>query len=155
MLIFLDIDGVMVPAKPWKVPEFLSDGFPAFTGKATTVLQCLIAEGGTVMLTSSHRDYYSVQEWKELFAKRGIMIDHIEKLNVPGSNLRRKDEIILWMNMNELLDDNFVILDDDSSLHDLPAFLKPKLLLTNSHIGLTEEDLKRAKQIAAIPLERV
>ena len=30
MLFFLDIDGVMVPAKGWKSPEFLDDGFPAF-----------------------------------------------------------------------------------------------------------------------------
>ena len=29
MIIFLDIDGVMVPAKGWKVPDQLDDGFPA------------------------------------------------------------------------------------------------------------------------------
>jgi hypothetical protein len=30
MLIFLDIDGVMVCVKGWKSPELLNDGFPAF-----------------------------------------------------------------------------------------------------------------------------
>jgi hypothetical protein len=31
MLIFLDIDGVMVPAKSWERPVLLKDGFPAFS----------------------------------------------------------------------------------------------------------------------------
>ena len=33
MLLFLDIDGVMVPAKGWKSPELLNDGFPAFSSR--------------------------------------------------------------------------------------------------------------------------
>ncbi|MDI3318583.1 HAD domain-containing protein [Pinibacter soli] len=43
MLIFLDIDGVMVPAKGWKAPEMLSDGFPAFSNKATNALRNLVS----------------------------------------------------------------------------------------------------------------
>ncbi|MBX9734763.1 MAG: hypothetical protein K2X37_11935 [Chitinophagaceae bacterium] len=53
MLIFLDIDGVMVPVKGWKSPEFLNDGFPAFSSQATSALQRLIAEDVTIMLTTS------------------------------------------------------------------------------------------------------
>ena len=66
MLIFLDIDGVMVPAKGWKSPEFLSDGFPAFSNRATLVLQQLISEEVTVMLTTSHKSKYSIEEWKSI-----------------------------------------------------------------------------------------
>ena len=50
MLFFLDIDGVMVVAKSWKNPEFLNDGFPAFSVKATNTLQSLISEDVTIML---------------------------------------------------------------------------------------------------------
>lgn len=42
MIIFLDIDGVMVPAKGWKVPDQLEDGFPVFSSKATKALQTVI-----------------------------------------------------------------------------------------------------------------
>ncbi len=55
MFIFLDIDGVMVPAQGWKSPELLNDGFPVFSNKASRVLQSLISEDTTVMLTTSHK----------------------------------------------------------------------------------------------------
>lgn len=71
MLIFLDIDGVMVPAKGWKSPEFLNDGFPAFSKNATIALQNLISEDTTVILTTSHKSSFSIAGWKELFKKRG------------------------------------------------------------------------------------
>ncbi len=155
MLIFLDIDGVMVPAKPWKAPELMQDGFPAFSTKATTVLQQLIAEGDTVLLTSSHKCSYSVDQWKEIFMRRGISVSNFKTLDPNVMHLSRKEEILRWINMNDLDNDNFVILDDDKSLNDLPSFLKTKLLLTSSQIGLTEEHLAQARTIAAIPLELV
>ena len=52
MLVFLDIDGVMVPAKSWTSPQLLSDGFPAFSDKAVRVLQHVVSGGVTVMLTT-------------------------------------------------------------------------------------------------------
>ncbi|MFZ6024317.1 MAG: hypothetical protein ACOYVG_07650 [Bacteroidota bacterium] len=54
MLFFLDIHGVMVPAKSWKAPECLHDGFPAFSTRASRTLQQMMAEEDTVMLTTSH-----------------------------------------------------------------------------------------------------
>jgi hypothetical protein len=50
MLLFLDIDGVMVPAKSWKNPELLNDGFPAFSSKASNALQHLISENPPLCL---------------------------------------------------------------------------------------------------------
>jgi hypothetical protein len=47
MLIFLDIDGVMVPAKGWKSPELPDDWFPAFSDTASRVLQNLVSEDTT------------------------------------------------------------------------------------------------------------
>ena len=154
MLIFLDIDGVMVPAKGWKAPELLQDGFPAFSSQAISVLQPLVAEGATVMLTTSHKSNYSIQEWKEIFRKRGITIDKLGVLDKNVGNLNRREEIMQWININ-LDNDNFVIMDDDKSLNDLPAFLKAKLLLTSSHIGLKQGHLEHARELAAIPLSKV
>lgn len=154
MLIFLDIDGVMVPAKGWKSPELLSDGFPDFSGQSISVLQQLVAEGATVMLTTSHKSNYSIQEWKEIFRKRGVNIDKLETLGKNVSNLNRREEILQWININ-MKSDNFVIIDDDKSLNDLPAFLKAKLLLTNPQIGLRQEHLELARAIAAISLPKV
>jgi hypothetical protein len=62
VLIFLDIDGVMVPASGWKTPELLGDGFPAFSNKATSTLQSIVSTDTTIMLTTSHKAKFSVEE---------------------------------------------------------------------------------------------
>ena len=67
ILLFLDIDGVLVPAKWWKSPEFLTDGFPAFSNKATRTLQGLISEDTTVILTTSHKSNFSIGGMEEYF----------------------------------------------------------------------------------------
>ena len=90
MLFFLDIDGVMVPAKGWKSPEFLNDGFPAFSNKATLTLQSLISEEDTVMLTTSHKSKFSIEEWKSIFKNRGINIDKIKSLPENVNNLSQE-----------------------------------------------------------------
>ena len=138
MLCFLDIDGVMVPAKSWKSPEFLPDGFPAFSNRSAIVLQQIISEDVTVMLTTSHKSKFSIEEWTTIFKNRGI---HIEKLKVLPENIHhfsRKDELVNWFNLHPI-QESFVIIDDDKSLNELPDFLKENLVQTSPYIGLTEE----------------
>jgi HAD domain in Swiss Army Knife RNA repair proteins len=146
MLFFLDIDGVMVPAKGWKSPEFLKDGFPAFSSKAILALQGLISEDVTVMLTTSHKSKFSIEEWKNIFRNRGIEIEHMKSLPENFNNLNRKDEIVNWFNFNTV-EERFVIIDDDKSLNELPDFLKENLVQTSPYIGLTEEHAGAIKLI--------
>jgi len=140
MLIFLDIDGVMVPAKSWKSPELLMDGFPAFDLRAVKVLQNLISDNTTIVLTTSHKSRFSIQEWKEIFQKRSIQVEKLASLCENINNLNRKDEILNWFNLNDV-NESFVIIDDDKSLNDLPPFLKNKLVLISPIIGLTDNNL--------------
>jgi hypothetical protein len=140
MIIFLDIDGVMVPAKGWKAPELLADGFPAFSSKASKVLQSLISEDTIIMLTTSHKSNYTITEWKNIFKSRGVNVRKIKSLHKNVDNLSRKDEILNWLTTNPTNND-FVIIDDDKSLNALPEYLKKKLILISSYIGLTEEHL--------------
>lgn len=146
MLFFLDIDGVMVPAKGWQRPELLNDGFPAFSSRATAALQRLISEAVTVMLTTSHKSKFSIEEWINIFKNRGINIEKIKSLPENHSNLSRKDEIVNWFNINNV-DEHFVIIDDDRSLNELPVFLKEHLIQTSPYIGLTEEHSEAIKSI--------
>lgn len=144
MLIFLDIDGVMVPAKSWTRPDLLSDGFAAFSTNATKVLQRLISADTTVILTTSHKSNYSIEEWKGIFKVRGIIIDKLSCLPANTGNLSRKEEIMNWLGLNKG-NERYIIVDDDKSLNDLPAMLKDNLIQTSSHIGLTEEHLEIAR----------
>lgn len=144
MWLFLDIDGVMVPAKGWKSPELLPDGFPVFSHKAVIALNNLITEDTTVFLTTSHKSSYSIVEWKEIFESRGIKINRIERLPTNVNNLNRKDELLAWFNVNAIVDD-FIIIDDDKSLNGLPDFLKKSLVQTSPYIGLTDEHVELVK----------
>lgn len=153
MTIFLDIDGVLVPAKSWKSPELMNDGFPAFSNKSISVLKQLIDENTTIMLLTSHKYRFSIEEWKMIFLKRGIQLNNVSRLPENTTFLNRRDEIINWFLNNELQED-FIIIDDDKSLNDLPQFLKEKLVLTSSMIGLSERNLEEiiALQNQKVPL---
>jgi hypothetical protein len=151
MLIFLDIDGVMVPAKSWESPELLYDGFPKFSIKATKVLQSLISLGDvSVMLTTSHRTRFTVEKWKDIFQRRGITVNRLEKLDNPTIGLSRKDEIVNWFSTNVEIHD-FIIIDDDKSLNALPSSLKENLILTNSLVGLTDSHIEEINSIRNKP----
>jgi hypothetical protein len=141
MLIFLDIDGVMVPAKSWKSPEMLEDGFPAFSFTATHALRQLISNNVTIMLTTSHKSNFTIQEWMTIFKNRGIDIPVLRTLPENKTMISRKDEILRWFNQHPNEED-FLIIDDDSSLNDLPSNLKKYLIQPSPLIGLSEEHLK-------------
>jgi ATP-dependent helicase/DNAse subunit B len=137
MLIFLDIDGVMVPAKSWQRPEILEDGFVAFSSKAVQVLKELLSQNtnATIMLTTSHKSRFTHSEWKEIFQRRGLNVNQLKSLVENTELLSRKEELLNWFNTNEIHED-FIIIDDDKSLNDLPKFFKDRLILTSSLIGL-------------------
>jgi hypothetical protein len=137
MFVFLDIDGVMVPAKSWKSPPLLPDGFYQFSDDAVRVLQGLVADNTTLVLTTSHKSRFTLQQWKNIFERRGIRLTRLKKLDTSTPNLNRREEIVRWMNMNGV-PQVFIIIDDDKSLNDLPNTLKDQLILTNSTVGLTD-----------------
>jgi len=146
MLLLLDIDGVMVQAASWKRVELLDDGFYEFTQKAVTGLKEILSKtGASIVITSSHKSTYSVAQWKDIFHKRGIDVD-ISKLVDNTEHLTRKEEILNWVENNNYYG-NFAILDDDKSLHELPAYLKEKVVFTQPIIGLRMEDVSNAISI--------
>lgn len=141
MLIFLDMDGVMIPAKGWKAPQLLPDGFPDFSTAAAEVMRELVRlYQPTVVLTTSHKSNFTEAEWNSIFKARGIYIDYLTTLPDNKSNLTRKDELLAWFATNNVKD-NFIIIDDDKLLNDLPVYLKEHLVQTSSYIGLTQEHL--------------
>ena len=146
MFLFLDIDGVMVPAKGWKAPVLLNDGFPAFSDKATLALKSLMTDNTTIVLTTSHRANYTLKQWIDIFKNRNIDIERLVSLDKNINNLSRKAEIMNWITLKSL-ERNFIIIDDDKSLNDLPPDLKKYLVLTSATVGLTHGDAERAKAI--------
>lgn len=144
MLIYLDIDGVMVTANAWKRPEILEDGFPRFNSKAVNALNNIInTTGASIVLTTSHKTTYSIVEWQKIFKKRNVNFNQISRLPENKYHLNRKEELISHFDKHGL-NGNFVIIDDDKSLNGLPIYLKDKLIQTSSGIGLTDDLAKMA-----------
>jgi len=144
MLILLDIDGVMVPANAWKRPEIMKDGFASFSAKAVqSLLNILTATDAKIVLTTSHKSNYSLSEWIDIFNLRGVNISTIDRLPENVASISRKEEVLNWIGTSGV-NDGYVIIDDDSSLNDLPAHLKERLILTSGAIGLTPQLAEKA-----------
>lgn len=139
MLVLLDIDGVMVPATSWKAPQIMDDGFPEFSNRAVNSLQRILNETeASIVLTTSHKFKYSLQEWKTIFKARGISNISIKKINNKKNYFNRKQEVLDWINKKEI-SSGYVIIDDDKSLNSLPIDIKRKFTQTSPLVGLNEE----------------
>lgn len=137
MIILLDLDGVLIPAKSWLKPDILNDGFPSFSVSAITTLNKIINTHTRIILTTSHRNNYSISEWIDIFGSRGIIINDLSILPYTESRI---EGIKDWCSKNT---EDFIIIDDDKSLNDLPNKLKENLIQPSSFIGLVEEDIKQ------------
>jgi len=133
------IDGVMAPAKSWQRPDILEDGFVDFSSKAVSVLQDILAQNAntTIILTTSHKSRFSLSQWKAIFERRGLRVNEVKSLNDNTDFQSRNVEILNWFDSNDVQED-FIIIDDDKSLNDLPTFYKDRLILTSSLVGLNE-----------------
>ena len=153
MLIFLDIDGVMAPAKSWQRPDILEDGFVDFSPKAVRVIQDLISQNAdsTIILTTSHKSRFSLSQWKIIFERRGLNVNKLESLNDNNDFQSRKVEILNWFDSNDIHED-FIIIDDEKSLNDLPKIYKDRLILTSSLVGLNESHWADIQNIVSTPL---
>ncbi|MEX0995926.1 MAG: HAD domain-containing protein [Flavobacteriaceae bacterium] len=147
MLIYLDIDGVMVPANSWRKTELLEDGFPAFSIRAVNALgRILSVSGATIVLTTSHKSSYTLKEWENIFKRRNISVAKIKKLPKNSQLLNRKDELLRHF-ATKKIPFHFIIIDDDKSLNGLPPLLKDKLIQTSGSVGLTDELADKAIEI--------
>lgn len=152
MLILLDIDGVMVSAKSWSSPMILEDGFSVFKPKAVEALNIILSEtNANIVLTTSHKYKFSLNEWKSIFKKRNIEINNINRLPKNLNRLNRLQEINNWYATSNNVE-KFVIIDDDKILHDLPKTLKNRWIATKPMIGLTPDLAKDAINIINRPL---
>lgn len=138
MTILLDIDGVLIHGKPWIPLPLLEDGFYDFNNLSVDILNDILTETNSqIILTTSHKYSFSLNKWIQIFKNRGIHDVKINRLEPNKNNLSRCDEIIKWYNSNSEIK-NFVIIDDDTSLNNLPTVLKSRLVQPKSMIGLNK-----------------
>jgi hypothetical protein len=147
MKFILDIDGVLVHANPHRQVEMDTDGFYKFNPLAVKALNAVMNREGDdeLILSTSHRFRFSINQWRDIFQNRGIYINNISIIDLPLQyNHSRRSEIVKWIDSHQLRTEDIVIIDDDKSLNELPSYLKERLVLTNSYIGLdNSRDLEK------------
>lgn len=112
-------------------------------------LQNIISEtNADILLTTSHKSKYTLDQWRNIFELRGISINNINVLPENTNNLSGRDEILKWYNLHESEID-YIIIDDDESLNSLPEFIKCNLLQINATVELTKSLAVDALQLIA------
>lgn len=141
MNIVLDLDGVLITTPPWKKCEILEDGFPTFNNNAVGNLNFLLQQThANIILSTSHRNKFTLTQWVIIFKSRGIMANIIGKTPECGN---RKSEIITWSKSNI---EKYIVLDDDKRLYELPDPIKERCIITSPLIGLSYGDTLLAIQ---------
>lgn len=150
MTILLDIDGVLVTTPIWRPTEQLSDGFMKFNENAAENLAILYKEtNASIVLTTTHRISFDETKWKEIFRMRGLDFHTITKLNDKtriDELADRATEIVAWVEQSGK-NENYVIIDDDLSLHGLPEEIKERWVPTKTLIGFDKEAKAKALSI--------
>ncbi|WP_294250477.1 HAD domain-containing protein [uncultured Chryseobacterium sp.] len=143
MKIFLDIDGVMVHNNPYKKVDMEEDGFYTFNTAAVEVINSFTDDDIEIVLSTSHRFRFDIQEWKDIFQRRNIKCKEISIIDLElNSKVSRKEEIEKWIEENKIDHDDVLIIDDDKSLNGLSENLKRRLILTDPYIGLNKAVLQ-------------
>ena len=146
MILILDLDGVLITTPPWKPDDTCDDGYSAFNDTCVENLNRLLThENFDIWLSSSRRRTKTLDEFNAIFANRNVKKPISGFIPECADCQNRKDEIVTFL--QELNTDHVLIIDDDSSLNDLPAAYKRRLVLTEAMKGFDKQKLVLAKAI--------
>ncbi|WP_196886963.1 HAD domain-containing protein [Aureivirga sp. CE67] len=145
-ILILDLDGVLITTPPWKQDEMDSDNYSRFNSKCVQNLnQLLQYHPFEIWLSSTRRTVRTLEEFNAIFAHRNI-VQTIQGFVPEYPNCKsRKEEIEQFIKENNI--ENFLILDDDKSLHSLNSNFKNHLVSTELTLGFNEEKLEESLEI--------
>ena len=150
MIILLDIVGVLVTTPSWRKVKLHADGFMKFNENASNNLARTLEETrASIVLTTTYKITYFVDEWAELLKTRDINSPSISKINdatIIGYIASRAIEISGWVEKHGF-EERFVIIDDDLAINGLSPEVKIRCVLTKPLIGLDTDATENALAI--------
>lgn len=145
-VIILDLDGVLITTPIWKADEMDFDSYSAFNKKCVEnfnqLTENLVCE---LWLSSTRRMNKTLQEFREIFINRNITKEITGFLPKGDYQISRLTEIEAFLSHERI--NNFLILDDDSSLHNLKQEDKKYWVQTSLLVGFNSEKLEKSKYI--------
>jgi 16S rRNA C1402 (ribose-2'-O) methylase RsmI len=150
MTILLDIDGVLVTTPSWQIPDRLGDGFMQFNATAAQNLLVLYEKtNADIVLTTTHRINYTIEQWHDIFKLRGFDFKNISKINDKTSIEtlgNRATEIQEWVEKQDE-NENYLVIDDDTSINRLSNEIKVRCVQTKPLLGFDDNALQKALSI--------
>lgn len=147
MILFLDLDGVMIDGAPWKKLE-IKDNFPVFLKSSVKNLNYILEKlpDLKIVLISSHSESKNLVEWDHVFRVRGVKnFRHIYKSGVDKFDLH--EYISKYVNPNE----KYAIVDDDIRLRDVTELDRSKIVSPHSSKGLCINSVNEVMDILVGP----
>ncbi len=145
LTIILDLDGVLITTPPWKKDDMHVDGYSEFNRACVSRLNKILDNVSfEIWLSSTRRAGKTIIEFNRIFENRGL------KGQISGylpiiENCSRKEEVQHFIQQKKLSD--YLIIDDDKSLNDLPFEIKKRTVLTEYMKGFDDEAYREAKII--------
>ena len=148
-IIFLDIDGVMIP-KDVSAGESSADNFSKdkkWGKNAVKNINKLISRvAGKIVFASAYRQEFSNKQINKQFKNVGIkeeLFDTIPTLKDVDKGIEIKE----WLKQNRHKVKNFVILDDKPHDYDVVNSLNDHFIRIDPTVGLTDGDIQKAMNI--------
>lgn len=142
-LVFLDIDGVLIPGRwIWALPEAFRGGVVNVMDPAAVArMNRLLAVTGADVVVSSTKRLMGLEAFCEWARGQGLIANVIGATAAPQGATRRGHEIAAWLLEHDPLGERaFVIVDDDSDME----HLKHRLVKTTFETGLLDDHVDRA-----------
>ncbi len=143
-IVILDLDGVMITTPSWRADEIAADGYSEFNIEAAANLNSLMKSiDAELWLSSTRRLQKTLDEFNEIFKMRNIESTLEGFLPAYEIGTRRNIEIDHFLDGEST--SNFLILDDDQSLHALEKGRKAYWIKTDPLVGFNADKLAEAK----------
>lgn len=139
-VLFLDIDGVLNSRKFFTSKEWLVNSMnptSQIDPKAVEILNRIVFKTECVVVVSSTwRLYHSYDKIAKMLEAKGYNHSNIigQTPDLAQYDKNRADEISMWLACNKQVD-AYAILDDEQ------VFVGPRMVRTDSNIGLVESDV--------------
>ena len=152
-IVFLDFDGVVMPAKSiseaWANNRKFIKHEVTFNKECTDRLNTILERSNADLVICSgwRNEEYIQAHMVEVLIANGVRLNPLKYLGITPdiNNGHRGYEIQAWIESNKFLG-KFVIIDDEEDMMPMMDYL----VNTNSGLGITDEDVEKALKILGI-----
>jgi hypothetical protein len=144
--IILDMDGVLITTPLWKPDTLHKDGYSDFNETCVQNFNKLASMVAVeVMLSSSRRKTKTLEEFRQIFDNRGMKAILTGFIPVLATTTTKSEEIKAYLEETKVK--NYLIIDDDLSLNDLPTHIRENCIFTTYARGFDEQALAQAREV--------